>query len=48
MSGYFTLAAGILYLIEACQQFYLGKHPEGMMMLNYASANYCFWLILAR
>ncbi len=48
MSGYFTLAAGILYLIEAATQFSAGKVPEGVMMGCYALANGMLWLILSR
>lgn len=48
MSGYFTLAAGILYLIEAGTQLLAGKYPEGAMMAAYAFANAMLWLILAR
>ena len=48
MSGYFTLAAGILYLIEAATQFSAGKIPEGVMMGCYFTANVMLWLILAR
>lgn len=48
MSGYFTLAAGILYLAEALFQVQAGKYPEGVMMGCYALANGMLWLILAR
>ena len=48
MSGWCVLLAGGLYLGESVILAMAGKIPESTMMLCYAAANGCLYLILAR
>lgn len=48
MSGWCVLLAGLLYLGESAVLAMAGKIPESTMMLCYAAANACLYIILAR